>query len=224
MDLAFRLSRAPEMVIGTGRYPVLFTHSVLLEIFELTGRDAFGGGLNLFKPRARELRDIVLALAHHAGVTDLSQKTVGEMCNRFQKLTHFRTMIVSAWDVSAPVADKAEVTSSESHKSATPSSLMEAWGTAHDIGVATEEWLAITPRMMQVLSDRYMERLRQWEYMHSRIVASNINFGMSAPKPPVPEDFAMLHPWPKKAGGEKPIGERAMSVFSQFKNKEQLIA
>jgi hypothetical protein len=73
---------------------------------------------------------------------------------------------------------------------------VEAWANAHThLGLSGEEWLEMTPRMIQALSRQRLELVRQREWMLGQVCATVANFSMGSSRDPLRADLFMLHPW-----------------------------
>jgi hypothetical protein len=177
------------------------------------------GGLNLFQPRARDLRDAVYVLLKNAGAP-YSRKDATELCGRWLAIQQFRGVVIEAWRASTP--DPALLSAGRGDRPAERQTWMEAWSIGHRrLRLTPAEWLAMTPRMVGALLADYLEEARQHELMQSKIVAAVVNFGgMGGRKELVADEAFMIHPWPKpeRPAEEGPVtGEELMGVFAAFR-------
>jgi hypothetical protein len=98
---------------------------------------------------------------------------------------------------------------------------LEAWANARQVlSLTTSEWLFLTPRMVQLLSQHHLESVRQNEWMLAQIASSIINWSMGAPRTPVKPDQFMLHPWDKLPEQEQ-TGEDVLRMFRSFPGMDE---
>ncbi len=217
--LAERLSRRVELSVEGRRWPVLFSHGALLDILELTGLDAFNGEIRIANPSGRLLRAALYAVLRRCGACE-SLEAAGQLV-RFESMAKIRSALVDGWDASMP---EPEPPKSSGGKPKKLLGWMEAWAIAHeDLRLADSEWLAMTPRMVQALSNQRLEHVRWAELLAGTISAYGANFGMCRPDPPIKPRDLMLHPWsPEEIEENDPestgvSGERIMQIFARAK-------
>lgn len=220
-SLVRRLSRPPDLVIGTKRWPALFTHAALLDLEDLTGLDVLNGGLNLLNPRARDLRDALYVLVKHAG-GECPRAEVAKICG-LSRLPVLKATVIAAWRASTPEPNARE--EDPDAKAQPKQTWFGAFVVAHRrLGLSAEEWLATTPRLIAALLDDYMEEVRQGELMQSKIAAAVVNFGgMGRPEKLIEDDAFMIHKWPKrKAAPEGEVtGEELMKIFAPLRAQQE---
>ena len=97
------------------------------------------------------------------------------------------------------------------------------WASARqDLGLNEQEWLAMTPRMLQGLDMARLEQRREFELIIARLTAEMINHSACRPeRPKRPREF-MLHPWPKSPGRPVmgPDLDRAFGPFVKGKRRK----
>src|SRR5579864_2276816 len=164
-----RLTRRVEIEAGGKLWPLLFTHRVLMEIEERSGLDIMAGGLNLNVPSAKVLRAAVFVLLQAAGAS-FSEVEIGNMLRG--RLSELRIALLDAWNAAKP-----EPVKETSDNQAASLTWIEAWAIARqDLKLSDEEWLNMTPRMVQELDRRRLEGIRQQEFLLSRIAANLVYF------------------------------------------------
>jgi hypothetical protein len=92
---------------------------------------------------------------------------------------------------------------------------MDAWAIArHDLHLTSEEFLDMTPRMLQALCRRDLIAMQRNELLVGILASTVANFGFARPDQPLkPEDF-MLHPVQQPAVPPEPLtGERLRSMI-----------
>ena len=165
---------------------------------------------NLSRPPAALLRALLYQALERAGA-GLSIDAVGRLIT-IRNLARVRSILTAAWVASMP--DAREIADSPSPPK--KQTWLDAWATARDdLGLSSEEWLEMTPRMAKALDACRLERIRQREFMASRAIAMSANFGFCAPKKPFDHAQFMLHPWPSV--GEEPreiTGELISAVMA----------
>ena len=98
---------------------------------------------------------------------------------------------------------------------------MEAWAIArHDLGLATEEWLAMTPRMIHALRKQRLEQMQREELMIGIIASTTANFSISAPKQPIRAEAFMLHPIQHKIEPKQVTGDDIRAALASFPRVE----
>ena len=153
------------------------------------------------------------AALEHAGC-NCSDVQIGALL-RPARMASIRATVWDAWRASMPEHEEESAASSRGK----PLTWLEAWAIAdQDLGLTADEWLAMTPRMVQALIARRMERTRQLELMIGMVIANNANYSSCAPKEPLLPERFMLHPWPKEK--PKPLdGGGLMAAFSEYRTK-----
>lgn len=205
--IAERITRRAEIQ----GHRLLFTHDALLSIEEATGIDIWNGDLDLIKPSAAVLRSILAA-----AIGEPSPKAAGSLI-RPSLMAKVRLAILDGWEASMPEPDP------EASGSGRKLTWMSAWAMARlDLGLSDDEWLAMTPRMVQELNRRRLEQMRHQERMAGKIGAAVATFGYRAPKTTLTcEDF-MDHPSPvtEQAKMNSQTGEDVLVAFSPFMDTE----
>lgn len=201
-------------MLGGREWPVLFTHGALLDLELATGLDVIGGGLDVANPTARSLRDMLLCGVRQGNDAPTEPHLLAAF--RLNRIVATRRVIWDAWIASMPEAEPEEC--GKDRKPAKPLTWIEAWAIAdQDLGLAAEEWLGMTPRMLHALNVRHLEQLRQWELMCGMIIANNANFSACAPEKALAPARFMLHPWPEEKKADVPIGQIMMKEFAKLK-------
>lgn len=210
------LTRRVEIALGSERHPIVFTHRVLLDIEAALNVSIANGDFNITGMSAKALRTVLFVALSHSGAK-YSAREIGSMLG-LRGLTAARQGVFDAWVAAMPEKDRG-------HRKGGDGKLtwMEIWGNnRQQLGITNEEWLDMTPRMVQALDRARMDGLRQNELMLSRISSTVANYGFCRPQQPLPDDHFMIHPYPKDDGGP-PTGEFIMSQFDaispQFKKR-----
>jgi len=194
-SIAEWLTPRVEVEVGGARRRLLFTHSALLEVEDLTGIDVMESGIKLWGASATLLRVLLAAALHGggwAGSLEEAGSAIGAMGVR-----HAQAALTGAWVVSMPEADPEEKQGKPAE--AVKISWREAWAIARvDLKLGDAEWLALTPRLVKDLSRERLEEKRQAEFMLSQIAAAAANFGGRGPEKALPGDWFMIHKWPAK--------------------------
>jgi hypothetical protein len=84
---------------------------------------------------------------------------------------------------------------------------LRLWSTARiDLGLATEEFYALTGRQLDALMRRHLRQVEDGEFMLAQLTAYVVNFSMCRPKEPVAIKDFMPSQWAKQqqAGSNKP--------------------
>lgn len=222
-SLAERLTERVHITFEGRQWPVLFTHDVLLDLEESLQVNILNGDLNMFQPSARVLRGVVHRILVRAGAESTLQG-VGDLL-RPGKLIETHNTLARAWRAAMPEPDPEHKGPREPNKPPSkPATWMEIWAdNRYNLGLAEEEWLAMTPRMVQYLNRERLETVRQRELMLSRVGTTAANFGGMAPKDRLPEDVLMLHPYPKAVpDGElsaQDIQAKMSEYFAHFRGR-----
>jgi len=214
VTIAERISPAITLAVGGKSWRLLFTTSVLLDIERATGLRVLVGEFQPDRASARDLRAALHALLVRAGAT-FTCCEVGKWLG-LRTVPRAREAMAQAWITSMP-----EPKPATAHKdplaSKPPLSWPEAWAIAdQDLGLSAEEWLDLTPRMVESLNQQRLESLRNWELMISQVIAANVNFGFNPPRRPLKPESFMLHPWPKGEEAES-IGDQIMQEMKRLK-------
>ena len=215
MTIAERLSERHSIEFMGKRWPVLFTHDLLLALEEQTGLSVLNGDVNLFAPSAKVLCATIFLILQRAGAK-CTLRSVGALLKP-GRATAVVDTLAKAWRASMP---KAELESEDKKSDDKPRSWMEVWGdNVRNLQLTDEQWLSYTPRMIQVLNHERLDAMRQNELMLSRIASAAANFGGSRPQKVIPEDHWMIHPYPKRKQPSGPItGEYIRSVMGGYFN------
>jgi hypothetical protein len=189
-----------------------------LRLQDATGVDVLGGGLHVFEPDSRTLRDLIQVTLWEGGPVDWGKLTP-PVAHRL--LDTFRR----AWVRDMPVRDSSSATGG-GEGGAKTETWMEAWGNARQVlNLSDEEWLSYTPRMVQTLSRLRLESVRQNEWMLGQIAASVVNWSMHAPKTAAKIDSFMLHPWnlssPDPKGQAPQTAETVLRMFRNFSGMDE---
>jgi hypothetical protein len=207
VTIAERLSPRVDLVFGGKRWRLLFPHSVLLDIEDVSGLSVWAGDVHPGRLSARVMRVVLWAALRRAGAA-YSLSEVGSMLG-LSSLGQVKESLAEAWEASMPEPDP------QTGRGSSIRSWMEAWAIAHeDLRMPSAEWLEATPRMVHALTRQRMENLRQRELMVSRVCSAVANFSMSAPKRPIPDTAWMIHPWPQE---EELIGDTIMREMQRVK-------
>lgn len=208
-SLAHRLTERVSITVDGQEWPILFTHDVLLDIEQESGLSILSGELSMGRPTAKALRAILQVVLRHAGfacVPAVAGKLLGSI-----RCVEIRNLLNRAWCAAMPINESDEGSGDAGHIK----DWMEGWAIArHDLGLTSDEWLAMTPRMLQALAHQHLEEIRQREFMQSQLTAVAANFGGRAPREPFKEDQFMLHPWPAKAKQKKTVD--GVFIMNQF--------
>lgn len=200
-----------ELQLGELRWEARFDNLALLKLERATGVNVLGGGFDPWNLDSRTLRTAVQVTAGTAVLSwqNAGPRTLGNLIYGLQR----------AWVRDMPTAAKDAAVKSgsvRSHVTTWP----EAWANARQIlGLSDREWLSYTPRMVQLLSEYHLERIRQTEWMLAQICSAVVNFSMSAPKPSARTESFMLHPWenlPRESSQQAP--QTPESLLWMFRN------
>jgi hypothetical protein len=221
MALAQLFTPIVEISIGGKVWPVLFTHRVILAVEGATGLSSIDGTLDLHRLSAKALRTLLGVALHSAGCP-MTVAQIGETMQP-RAITAYKQRLWEAWRNAMPEPEPSVHYGGKNSTKEPPKtrSWMQTWANNRTLlNLTDEEWLEMTPRMVQALSREKMERIRQDEYMLSKLLAATINFSMCHPEKPVPEDYGMIHPWPKQwnlRASDNPA-EDVIKQFAQFKD------
>ncbi len=177
------------------------------------------GEVSLVRPSGKLLRAALFAVLHCAGAGP-SLAESGELI-KLGGLAKLRLALIDAWDASMPEPEP-QAPRSDDSRAKKPLTLPEAWGVAREnLRLSDQEWLAMTPRMLQVLTRQRLENMRWMELMMGTVVAFNANFSPCHPKQPFAPKSFMFHPWPEEMDDHGVSGEEIMSVFAQLPNPRE---
>lgn len=153
----------------------------------MTGLDWMAGEINLWRPSAKLLRAALYLVLRLSGAR-LSIEQAGAMNPRSPRIWR---ALEDAWIASMPEPEP------ENAEPGEPLTWLKTWAIARQsLGLSDEEWLSMTPRMLQALSRQRLEAMRWQELMTGVITANAANYSPCAPKRAFhPREF-MLHPWP----------------------------
>ena len=165
-------------------------------------------------------RTLLMLTLQRAGA-QCTQEQAGRLICSQKAMWEITNTLTKAWIDSMPEDDE-EMRQVEQKRSkrSTPErepTWMSQWASAYgNLKIPSEEWLHMTPRMVQELSRQEMERTRQREFLFSNGVSNLIVFSAHPPKRPFDSDHFMLHPWPNrgKAQDEPITGEYIMAVMA----------
>lgn len=217
--LASRLSPRVEVTAFGRVWRILFTHDALLDLFDLTGLDAMAGEVNLVRPSSKLLRAALFVVLRHAGA-DIVEKQAGELL-RLGGMAKFRVALIEAWEASMPLPEevRAEPDKPLSHERL---SLMRTWSIAREnLRLTAEEWLAMTPRMVNGLTNQRLENMRWQELMMGTIAATTANYSMRAPEKQFSAKDYMIHRYPELQEQKGVSGEEIQSVFASVTNDRE---
>ena len=221
MRITNLLTRRVELRLGDDRWPIVFTHAVLLDIEEQLHISLVNGELNIVNLSAKALRAILFAALCHSGAS-LSAEEIGRRIG-LRGLPAARNAISEAWVAAMP--EREPESPRKAKKAQTRLSWMEVWANNREyLNLTDEEWLEMTPKMVQALDRAHREQVRRNELMLSRIASASANHSMCRPQKPYPDDHFMIDKWPKVEGDDGPItGENIMAQFAdispQFKKQ-----
>lgn len=200
---------------GGTRWPIVFTHRILLACEELTGVDMLAE--NMSHPSAALLRALLYLALDRAGA-GLGIDAAGRCITR-RTIGLVRATLAEAWAASMPDPEKAPESRKGSAK-LKKVTWLDAWAAGRwELGLSAEEWLDMTPRMARALSACRMETVRQREFMASRAIAMGANFSFCAPKKPFQHDQFMLNPWPGGQAEEAITGEYIMDCMAASRGR-----
>lgn len=198
--LAYRLTRAVLLRLKKEDWPILFTHAALLDIEEQSGCDVMAGEFNIYRPRADWVRVALWAALKQAGA-GLGLAEAGALI-RPQNGDRVHLALMDGWRASMAQPEE------DAEGSGKPKlrTWIEAWAIGRGrLKLSDQEWLDMTPRMLQEISRVELEQTRQQEAMFSRLTASVINWSARPPTTAVDQDAFMLHPYKKQPSGEPPM-------------------
>lgn len=200
-----------EFLFDRRRWPILFTHRVLLGCEELTGVDMLAA--NLGNPSAVLLRALLFLALERAGA-HCTIAQVGALITP-RSIRAVRETVLAAWAASmpAPEAGGTKARKPESQKF----TWLEAWAeaTSRDgLGLSDNQWLDMTPRQTGALQKLRMNQMQREEMLVGILASSIVNYGFSRPeKFRTPESF-MIHPLPE-APPEPLTGEYLMKQMKK---------
>jgi hypothetical protein len=192
----------PVLFAFDGRdWPLLFTHRVLLQIEARLSLSILNGELDIVRVPAKALRTILCVALSASGGT-YSESGIGARLG-VRGIGMAKRAAIDAWIASMPEADAKPKPGAEAKpklKSETRS-WMDVWANnRYYLRLTDEEWLGMTPRMVQALDRARREDRRRWELMISRVAAVTANYGFCRPKKAIRDDHFMLDPWDDKDG------------------------
>jgi hypothetical protein len=195
VDITRLLTRRVEVRLGGERWPLLFTHRVLLDIEDRLGVSILNGELDIVRLSAKGLRTILFVALSSSGAT-YSPEEIGNRVG-LHGIAVARQSVIEAWVAAMPVKD--EVVGDKDHAEVKARTWMEVWGNNRQyLHLTNAEWLDMTPRMCQSLDRARREEFRRWDLMASRISSTVANYAGKQSAKPVPGDAFMLDPWPRK--------------------------
>jgi hypothetical protein len=200
--------------LGELRWEARFDHLTLLRLERATGLDVLGGAFDLWNLDSRTLRTA-------AQVTAGTEVTLNWKSAGYRVLGQLISGLQQAWNRDMPVTAKSAATKSGS---AGPivTTWPEAWANARQIlGLSDREWLSYTPRMVQLLSEYHLERIRQTEWMLAQVCSSVVNWSMSAPRSPIRPETFMLHPWDLPHTELPQTPESVLQMFRNFSGMDE---
>jgi hypothetical protein len=194
-SLADRLVPRVEFAVGGRRWPILFTHRVLLDCEVLTGIDMLA--TNLGNPSARLLRALLYLALERAGSSCTLDQVGALIASR--GLRTIRQTVLEAW-----VASMAPSGSDSNKKAGKPESRKLAWldawaeATSRDgLGLTEDRWLDMTPRQTAALQKLRMDRMQREELLVGILASTTANYGYRRPKEPRTAESFMIHPLPE---------------------------
>ena len=195
--LSDSLSPRVEFAFGGRRWPILFTHRVLLACDALTGVDMLAA--NLGNPSAALLRALLFLALERAGA-GCTLDRVGALFNA-RSLRTIRSTIVAAWRASMPAPDPA-TTAAKAGKPESRKKLawLEAWAeaTSRDgLGLSERRWLDMTPRQIAALQKLRTDRIQREEMLVGILASTVANYGACRPEKPRSAESFMIHPLPE---------------------------
>lgn len=204
--LADLLTSRVMLSLGGKQWRVVFTHRCLLECEDVTGVELLSSGLGVLPPSL--LRALVFVALRRAGA-GWSIEEIGKHL-RPKSLPATHRAIREAWIASMPTPEGGEA-SGEPVKF----TWLEAWAIADQMGLSGNEWLDMTPRMLQALRKQRLVEMQRAEILTGIIASTVANFGMCRPEKALkPEDF-MLHPFEHTAGHQQ-TGDDVMKMFGSL--------
>ena len=215
MTLAERLTKKVELSLGGGKWRLIYTHAVLLDIEDLTGVDVLGGRLQFSNPQAHVVRAMTWTLLRRAGFLG-TLKDLGVFLGPVT-MGMVRQSLFRAWEACMPDPKPESESEDEEHAGEKAEySWIEAWSTARvDLGLKDREWLDSTPRMIRALRERKKEQAQHQELMAGVVASTVANFSAHPPRNPLAAEDFMLHPYPKQH--VEIDGEFLQNFFSKIK-------
>jgi hypothetical protein len=163
-----------------------------LDIEAKLGVSILNGELDIGRLSAKALRTVLFVALCHSGAKYAPEeigKTLG-----LRGLAEARHAIIDAWIACMP-----EKSDEETNGDGKPRTWLDVWADNRQyLGITDEQWLSMTPRMVQALDKRRRENTRRWELMISRVCATVANFAGKQAKKPLPDDTWMIDPWKRK--------------------------
>jgi hypothetical protein len=204
------LTRHVEVRLGEERYPIVFTHRVLLDIEAALNVSIVNGEFNIAGMSAKALRTVLFVALSYSGVKYSAQEIGTKLGLR--GFSAARQAVFDAWVAAMPEHEPGD--SGGKRKTRT---WMEVWGNnRQQLGLSDQEWLDMTPRMAQCLDRARMDTVRQNELRLSRIASTVANYGFCRPQQPLADDHFMMHPYPKEEPTDPPTGEYIINQFSKI--------
>jgi hypothetical protein len=215
-SLPDRLSPRVYFALGTQRWPILFTHRVLLDCEELTGVDMLAA--NLGNPSAALLRALLFLALERAGA-GLTIDEAGSLITPFS-LRSIRGMILAAWSASMPAPEPTKAESRKARKQESKKfGWLDAWAeaTSRDgLGLSDKQWKNMTPRQTGALNKLRMDRMQREEMLMGIVASTVANFGFCRPEKPLSAESFMIHKLPE-VPSEPLTGEYIMSQTSKLR-------
>lgn len=165
----------------------------------------------------------LLAAAIQRTVEGCTLESAGLLMSSPRAFRRVREVMLEAWVASMPEPEKASGNSDGKPK-AFASTWIKAWGEAKEnLTLSSDEWLDMTPRMVQELSRNRLESIRYKELFASNLVSNLVMFSARGPKQPFKPDHFMFHPYPAQEQEEGPVtGETLMRIMepaTRYKGK-----
>ena len=186
------LTEGVSLSLAGRAWRLIVTHGVLLDCQAESGIDVLSG-LNALSPPAKALQSLLWALLKRDGFQGTA-RAVGSMVT-LRALPRIRAAVSRAWIASMPDPDP----TAPAREKAAPLTWIDLWSIAHEnLKIASEEWLAMTPRMVAALQARRLERLQREELLTGIIAATSANFSFCRPDHALTPESFMLHKLPER--------------------------
>jgi hypothetical protein len=196
VDITRLLTRRVELRLGDERWPLVFTHRVLLDIEDRLGVSILNGELDIVRLSAKGLRTILFVALSSSGAA-YSATEIGNRVG-LHGLAVARQSVIEAWVAAMPAKDEADADDKE-QAIVKARTWMEVWGNNRQyLHLTNDEWLDMTPRMCQSLDRARREEFRRIDLMVSRVSSTIANYAGKQAAKPVSGDAFMLDPWPRK--------------------------
>lgn len=158
--ISARLTPAVRLKFAGAEWRIVVTHDVLLGLEEMTGADVLGGGIDPWCLSAADMRALLYLTLRGAGSSLSILQVSGFLLPHEISVVH--AAIRGAWMAAMP-----EAAPSRKESAGKKLTWPEAYASARvDLGLTEDEWLGMTPRVLQALFKRRAEAMKREAILH----------------------------------------------------------